>query len=210
MIRVMIADDHQLFAESLALGVAAIPDLTVVATAGTGSEALSILGDQEIDVLVIDLEMPDTDGLTVLRTRKGLPRSIVVTMHAGDDQRKSAFAAGAAGFFPKSMPLGDLAAAIRAVNFGAILDNPATISDILEAHSAPVLDEIAQSLTARERELLAKMVAGVTSTPDLADALFISEKTVKNHLASIFEKLSVNDRAQAVVEAINRGIVHGL
>ena len=208
MIRILIADDHQLFAESLALGISAIPDLVVVATASNGREALSILKEQQIDVLVIDLEMPEVDGLTVLRSQRPSPPSIVVTMHASDVQRNAAFSAGAAAFLPKSTPLGDLAAAIRAVNLGMTLRNNLTMSEILDGHRQPVLDDIASSLTARERELLAKMAEGLTSTPELAEALFISDKTVKNHLASIYHKLSVSDRASAVVEAINRGIVH--
>ncbi len=206
MIRILIADDHQLFAESLALGITAISDLVVVATASNGREALLILKEQQIDVLVVDLEMPEVDGLTVLRSPR-TPRSIVVTMHASDEQRSAAFAAGAAAFLPKSTPLGDLAAAIRAVNLGMTLRDETTISEILNGHRQPVLDEIASSLTARERELLTKMAEGLTSTPELAEALFISDKTVKNHLASIYHKLSVSDRASAVVEALNRGIV---
>ncbi len=207
MIRILIADDHQLFAESLALGITAIPDLVVVATACDGREALQVLKEQQIDVLVVDLEMPEVDGLTVLRSQRPSLPSIVVTMHASDEQRRAAFAAGASAFLPKSTPLGDLAAAIRAVNLGMTLRDNTTISEILSSHRQPVLDEIASSLTTRERELLTKMAEGLTSTPELAEALFISEKTVKNHLASIYHKLSVSDRASAVVEALNRGIV---
>jgi two-component system nitrate/nitrite response regulator NarL len=207
MIRILIADDHQLFAESLALGITAISDLVVVATASNGREALQVLKEQQIDVLVLDLEMPEVDGLTVLRSQRHSLPSIVVTMHASDEQRSAAFAAGAAAFLPKSTPLGDLAAAIRAVNLGMTLRDKTTMSDILSSHSQPVLDDVASSLTARERELLTKMAEGLTSTPELAEALYISEKTVKNHLASIYHKLSVSDRASAVVEALNRGIV---
>ncbi len=207
MIRILIADDHQLFAESLGLGITAISDLTVVATATDGKQALNLLSTEKIDVLLVDLEMPELDGLSVLRSRGPSLRSIVVTMHASEAQRAAAFAAGAAAFLPKSTPLGDLAAAIRAVNLGMNLHDETTLSGILDNHRQPVLDEIASTLTARERELLGKMAAGLTSTRELADALFISEKTVKNHLASIYHKLSVSDRASAVVEALNRGIV---
>ena len=167
MIRILIADDHQLFAESLALGINAIPDLVVVATASNGREALQVLKEQQIDVLVIDLEMPEVDGLTVLRSQRSSQPSIVVTMHASDEQRSAAFAAGAAAFLPKSTPLGDLAAAIRAVNLRMTLRDNTTISEILNSHRQPVLDEIASSLTAHERELLTKMAEGLTSTPGL-------------------------------------------
>lgn len=207
MIRVLIADDHQLFAESLALGIAAVPDLMVVETAANGREALAALARHDVDVLVMDLEMPEVSGLEMLKAKDLHPPTIVVTMHASADQQAAAFDAGASAFLAKSTPLGDLAAAIRAVDAGIDFQGNTTLSEILDLHREPKLDAGATSLTARERELLAKMAEGLTSTPDLASELFISEKTVKNHLASIYDKLDVNDRAQAVVEAINRGVV---
>ena len=207
VIRVLIADDHQLFADSLALGIAAVPDLMVVETAANGRQALDALERHDVDVLVMDLEMPEIDGLGVLKAKDHHPPTIVVTMHTSADQKAAAFNAGASAFLAKSTPLGDLAAAIRAVDQGVDFQTHTTLSEILDGFREPILDAGATSLTARERELLAKMAQGLTSTPDLATELFISEKTVKNHLASIYAKLNVNDRAQAVVEAINRGVV---
>jgi len=137
---------------------------------------------------------------------EGAPRAIVVTMHADDEQRRKAAAAGAVGFLSKSAPLPDLAAAIRAVAAGeTILDEEST-PEILDQYRQPTLDEGAAALTAREREVLKLLASGVSGTEDLADRLFISQKTVKNHLASIYEKLAITDRAQAVVEAIRLGI----
>ncbi|MDH3307537.1 MAG: response regulator transcription factor [Acidimicrobiia bacterium] len=208
MIRVLIADDHQLFAETLGLGIDAVPDLWVAGTVGDGQAVLSALADDpDIDVIVLDLEMPLATGLDVLNSGRPLPPCVVVTMHATDDERTRALEAGAAAFLAKSTPLGDLAAAIRAVASGRRLDDAATLRDILDEFRAPTLDPRAESLTARERELLNHLAGGLTSTPELAEALFISEKTVKNHLASIYDKLAVNDRAQAALEAIHLGIV---
>jgi DNA-binding NarL/FixJ family response regulator len=132
--------------------------------------------------------------------------AIVVTMHTGDDQRKKAIAAGAAGFLSKSTPLPDLAAAIRAAAAGEMLLDQDQLAATLDRHRQPVLDEGAAALTVRERELLALLASGISSTEELAEEMFISQKTVKNHLASIYEKLAITDRAQAVVEAIRLGL----
>lgn len=207
MIRTLIADDHQLFADSLATGIRAIADLDVVATAADGVAALDVLRSNDVDVVIMDLEMPNMDGLSVLTSAESIPATIVVTMHATADREAAAFAAGARAFLPKSTPLTDLAAAIRAVHGGITLDDPTTQREILDRHQLIRLTAEAESLTSRERELLQTLATGITTTPDLAETLFISEKTVKNHLASIYEKLAVSDRAQAVLEAIRLGVV---
>ncbi len=208
MIDIVIADDHRLFADGLAQGLGAIPDLRVVAMVGDGLQLLELLEHQPTDVLVIDLEMPRLDGIAALRKLDAVPPTLVVTMHADATQRRRALESGAAGFLSKSVPLTDLAAAIRAVAAGERLDDTTTLSDVLERHRAPILEPAAASLTPRERELLQLLADGVTATDELADALFISHKTVKNHLANIYDKLSVSDRAQAAVEAIRLGIAH--
>ncbi|HEY5579016.1 MAG TPA: response regulator transcription factor, partial [Acidimicrobiia bacterium] len=118
LIRVALADDHRLFLDGLAEGLEAVPDLTVVATAGDGASLLDELRGSDPDVLLVDLEMPGLDGLQVLRALpKPLP-TIVVTMYAGEEQRRDAKAAGAAGFLSKSTALPEVAAAIRAVAAG--------------------------------------------------------------------------------------------
>jgi DNA-binding NarL/FixJ family response regulator len=157
-------------------------------------------------VILVDIEMPRLSGIGALRRLEGAPPAIVVTMHAEDEQRRKAAAAGAAGFLSKSAPLPDLAAAIRAVAAGQELLDAAATPDVLDQHRDPILDEGAAALTVREREVLKLLASGVSGTEDLADRLFISQKTVKNHLASIYEKLAITDRAQAVVEAIRLGI----
>lgn len=205
-IRIVIADDHTMLREGLSQALDSLPDIEVIATAADGRELIETLSKVTPDVMLVDIEMPRLSGIGALRKLEGAPPSIVVTMHSEDDQRRKAAAAGASGFLSKSAPLPDLAAAIRAVAAGEELLDDATTGEVLDRHRQPILDEGAAALTARERELLRLLASGVSSTEDLADRLYISQKTVKNHLASIYEKLAITDRAQAVVEAIRLGI----
>lgn len=206
IIQIAIADDHTMLREGLSQALDSIPDIEVIATAADGRELLTALETISPDVILVDIEMPKLSGIGALRRMDEGPLAIVVTMHADEDQRRKAAAAGAVGFLSKSAPLPDLAAAIRAVAAGeTILDEEATPA-ILDQYRQPSLDEGAAALTAREREVLKLLASGVSGTEDLADRLFISQKTVKNHLASIYEKLAITDRAQAVVEAIRLGI----
>lgn len=205
-IKIVIADDHTMMREGLSQALDSIPDIEVIASVADGRELLEELETKTPDVILVDIEMPRLTGIGALRKLKAGPPAIVVTMHSDDEQRKKAAAAGARGFLSKSAPLPDLAAAIRAVAAGATLMDESETVAVLDRHRQPVLDEGAAALTARERELLKLLASGVSSTEDLADQLFISQKTVKNHLASIYEKLAITDRAQAVVEAIRLGI----
>ena len=204
MIRLMIADDHQLFADGLGEALSMLPDVRVVGVVATGHELLEKLRSQPAEVLLVDLEMPGLDGLGALSKLPATQRAIVVTMHDSEATRSAAQRIGARGLLSKGTPLGDLAAGIRAVNAG---ENLFEISkQTLDSYREPVLDPGAAALTDREREILQLLAKGISSTEDLADRLFISQKTVKNHLASIFHKLSVADRTQAAIEAIRLGI----
>ncbi|HEY7704834.1 MAG TPA: response regulator transcription factor [Acidimicrobiia bacterium] len=206
MIRVVIADDHQLFAEGLSQALAALPDTRVVGTAPSGPDLVALLARQPAEVAIVDLEMAGGDGLQAIRQIGATTPVIVVTMHT--QMAAAAAEAGAAAFFSKGVPLAQLAAAIRAVVAGHKLldlrgeDLSATLAD----YQQPELDPGAASLTQREIEVLQLLAKGVSSTEELADGLFISQKTVKNHLASIFSKLAVSDRTQAAVEAIRLGL----
>ncbi len=206
MIRVAIADDHRLLLEGLSEALDGVPDINVVGTAGDGDELVAAVNTLNPDVVLVDIEMPGSDGFSALRTMKSPVPAIVVTMHTGEDQRRRAAAVGAAGFLSKSTPLPDLAAAIRAVWDGKDLMSDPAVDQTLDDYRQPHLDEGAAALTAREREVLKLLASGTSSTDDLADEMFISHKTVKNHLASIYEKLAITDRAQAVVEAIRLGL----
>jgi two-component system response regulator DegU len=200
----MIADDHRLFADGLGEALTSLPDLRVVGYASSGQELLEKLKSQPADVVLVDLEMPGLGGLGALRELPSSQKSIVVSMHDSPEARSAAARSGAKGFFSKGVALGDLAAAIRAVNSGVDLVSSADTE--LDHFRSPTLDPGAAALTEREKEILQLLAKGVSSTEDLADRLFISQKTVKNHLASIFQKLSVADRTQAAIEAIRLGI----
>lgn len=206
MIRVAIADDHQLFAEGIRDALDRVPDIRVVGVSGDASNLLESLAGQPADVLMIDLEMPGGGGEAVLAASPSAP-TIVVSMHVTPPIRRQLLEAGAAAVLSKSTRLSDLAAAIRATHSGYRLDgSDAEDRAILDDNQAPQLDPGAASLTDRERELLGLLASGTSSTEELAEELFISQKTVKNHLASIFQKLSVADRTQAAVEAIRLGL----
>lgn len=206
MIDVVIADDHRLMLESLAEALDSIPDIRVVATASDGRELIDAAREHRPRVLLVDIDMPQVTGIAALRELPGDVPAIVVTMHTGETERHQAQAAGAVGFLSKATPLPDLAAAVRAAASGEDMMNADELDDVLSRHRAPQLDAGAASLTAREREILRLLAQGVSATDELADVLFISQKTVKNHLANIYDKLAVADRAQAAVEAIRLGL----
>lgn len=208
MIRVMIADDHQLFADGLSQALNSLPDTRVVGVVNSGPDLKNSLESQPAEVSIVDIEMPGGDGIDAISVVSKQTRAIVVSMHADDQQRERAAKAGALGFFSKGVPLATLAAAVRAVADGHSLIE---LSDeerdsLLESYSEATLDPGAASLTPREREILQLLAVGVSATDELADRLYISQKTVKNHLASIFQKLAVSDRTQAAIEAIRLGI----
>lgn len=206
MIRTVVVDDHRLFADGLASALNSLPDQWVVAIFYDGRDLVDSFDASQTDVVIVDLEMPILGGIEVLDALGSDIPIIVVSMHTGENEQRLAFDLGARAFLPKSAPLSDLAAAIRAVYAGRTLTDSATFREILDNYTKPYLDPGAESLTNRELEILRLLASGITATDELADRLFISQKTVKNHLASIFAKLAVSDRAQAAVEAIRLGL----
>ena len=203
-IRVVIADDHQLMLDGLTQALDSLPDISVVGTAVDGEGLAAEVTTKNPDVLLVDVEMPRMSGLAAISQMDDLPPTLIVTMHAADDYGASAREAGARGFLSKGLPLPELAASIRAANAG--LDLFEASEEDLAAFSSPTLSSRAETITDRERDVLKCLVAGISSTDDIADELYISQKTVKNHLASIYLKLGVNDRTQAAVEAMKLGL----
>lgn len=206
LIRVVIADDHQLMLDGLKTALDSLPDIKVVGTATDGTLLGEIVEMYDPDVILVDVEMPGKSGLAAIKAIDPLPPTLVVTMHAAADYAHAAKEAGAVGFLSKGLPLPDLAAAIRAVNDEQILLEASEIDGIIDRYRKPQLSPRAEAVTERERDVLRCLVRGISSTDDIAEELYISQKTVKNHLASVYEKLGVNDRAQAVVEAMKLGL----
>jgi DNA-binding NarL/FixJ family response regulator len=205
-VTVVIADDHQILLDGLTQALDSLPDIHVIATVNDGAELAQAISTYTPDVLLVDVEMPGTSGISAIRAIKNLPPTIVLTMHTADEFGVAAQEAGAVGFLSKATPLPRLASAVRAVAAGHNLFDQDDLDELLEQYRTPTLTSAADSITDRERDVLKCLVRGISRTEDIAEELFISQKTVKNHLASIYEKLGVNDRAQAVVETLKLGL----
>jgi two-component system, NarL family, response regulator DegU len=204
MIFLAVADDHELFAEGVRNALHTQPDFTVSVVVSNGDDLLTALETSRVDVALIDYEMPG-GGESLVTALSGRVKTIVVTMFPEAEERLAA--AGAHVVLSKSTPLMTLAAAIRATQRGITIPASGPSRDeLLAGYTQPELDPGARALTDREIELLRVLARGVSSTEELAETLFISQKTVKNHLASIFSKLAVSDRTQAAIEAIRLGI----
>lgn len=211
-VRVMIADDHPIVREGLGAVLGALPDFELVATAATGAEAVSAAAASQPDVVVMDLYMPDLDG--VQATRQILAASpdvavLVLTMYEDDDFLIAALKAGARGYLLKGASHSEIARALRSVADGEAVFGAGIADRALSRLSGQVrpADPFPQ-LTRREREILVLLAQGCGNA-DIARKLFLSPKTVRNHIANILAKLDVPDRAQAIALAREAGLGSG-
>jgi two-component system NarL family response regulator len=203
-IRVLLAEDHEVVREGLAAIINYQPDMTVVAHARGGEEAVERFTDFQPDITLMDLRMPGMGGVAAIeaiRERFTSARIIVLTTYDGDEDIHRALRAGAQGYLLKDTGTEDLLNAIRTVHAGERYV-PADVASrlVTRAMAGP-------SLTERELEVLQLLAAG-KSNKEIGGLLFISEGTVKTHVAAILEKLGVTDRTEAVVVALKRGIIH--
>jgi DNA-binding NarL/FixJ family response regulator len=200
VIRVLIADDHPLARAGLEQLLGAIDDIALVAAAASGAEALRLAGECEPDVVLMDLEMPDKDGIQAtreLRARGSAPAVVVLTSFADRERILAALDAGAGGYLLKDADPDELARAIRAAARGEAPLHPRAARELLdqrERHGA------VPDLTEREEEVLALVAQGLPNKL-IARRLAISERTVKGHLTHIFERIGVTDRTQAALWA---------
>ena len=208
MITILIADDHPVVRDGLRAILETQPDLAVVGEGGSGAETVAQVLAWRPDVLLLDLEMPGMDGVQVLRqlaAAGSATRSLVFTAYDSDERILAAVQAGAQGYLLKGAPREQLFDAIRVVHGGGSLLQPAVASRLLKrVQSGTERDNL---LTAREIEVL-RLLAQGQANKQIAARLRISERTVKFHVSSIFRKLSVTNRTEAVAAAAQRGLIH--
>jgi DNA-binding NarL/FixJ family response regulator len=217
-LRVLLADDQVLIRSGFAALINSAPDLEVVGEAGDGDEAVRRAEALRPDVILMDIRMPGTDGLTAAQTITGSPdladvRIIVLTTFEADEYVLAALRSGASGFLGKSVEPEELLDAIRVVARGDALLSPRATRSLIARflaqprESAPdVVPRTLETLTDREREIVAQVALGL-SNQDIAGRLFLSPLTVKTHVNRAMAKLSVRDRAQLVVLAYQTGLV---
>lgn len=214
MISVLLADDQQLIRTGLRLILDAEGDLEVVGEASTGRQAVELAQLHQPDVVLMDIRMPEMDGIAATSEifKLEIPTKIImVTTFDPDEYVYDALLAGASGFLLKDTPADDLVAAVRIVAGGDAVLSPQVTRRLIEQVNArqpsprPPTRSIAH-LTDREREVLLLMGKGMANS-EIAEALFVSETTVKTHVSHVLAKLGLRDRVQAVVFAYENGLV---
>jgi DNA-binding NarL/FixJ family response regulator len=204
-IRLLIVDDHPVVRDGLSGMFAADPGFEVLGEAADGAEAVGLAQVLAPDVILMDLRMPGMDGVTAiteLARRGSTARVLVLTTYDTDSYVLPAIEAGATGYLLKDAPRAELLRAVRAAAHGQAVLSPAVATRLMSRVRAPSPGPLSQ----RELEVLELVAAGSTNRESAAK-LFISEATVKTHLLNIYAKLGVNDRAAAVAEAYNRGLL---
>ena len=202
-IRILVVDDHPVVRDGLAAMLNTQSDFEVVGEASDGEEALRKVAERDPDVLLLDLEMPGVDGIETLqrlKEEKARARAIVFTVFDTDERIVSAMKAGAKGYLLKGAPRGDVFRAVRVVNEGGSLLEPLIASRFLDSINNP------DALTARQKEVL-KLIATGLLNKEIADRLFISERTVKFHVSEILAKFGAGNRTEAVAIATQRGLI---
>jgi DNA-binding NarL/FixJ family response regulator len=211
-IRLMLADDHRMLREGLRRSMSD-QGFDVVGEARDGDEAVRLAEELEPDVILMDVTMPEMDGVEACRAvRAQVPdtKVVMLTMHADQEVLAAAIRAGACGYLVKDCSTEEIASAVRMAVSGETVLSPqlaaSMLDEVRKLDQAPTPDE-ERIVTKREEEVL-QLIADGCSTPEVAERLYISQKTVKNHLASIYQKLDARDRTQAVLQAVRMGIVH--
>lgn len=212
-VRVLLADDQPLMRQGLRAMLDAQPEIEVVGEAGDGSEAIEQARALGPDLVLMDIEMPGTNGIEATRRLVAdgprAPRVVVLTTFDREDYIVEALRAGAAGFLLKTAEPSELAAAVRAAMSSDSLLAPEVTRRLIESYLArpsPGDSRRLAGLTPRERDVLVAMASGL-SNAEIAASLFLSEATVKTHVNRLFSKLGVRDRAQAVIAAYETGLV---
>ena len=210
-IKILIADDHPVVREGLFAMLSREPDFEVVGEAKDGVEAVNKANEVGPDVVLMDLRMPELDGVEAINQIKfAKPETgfIILTTYSDDEYIFRGIEAGARAYLLKDAPRDELFRAIRAVHRGESLIQPVVASKVLDrlaelSRRAPSGDELSQ----RELEVL-RLIAKGAANKEIGAELSIAQSTVKTHITSIFQKLDVNDRTGAVTEALKKGVIH--
>ena len=212
MIRILLADDQSLFREALRMLITSQPDLEVVGEAATGEEAIKLAHSFRPNVVLMDLQMPVMNGVAATRYLHSTQPDchvIALTTFDGDEYIFDCLRAGAVGYLLKDAPSENLFAAIRAAARGESFLQPSVTTRVLAeftrlSDQPPPSATLVEPLSDREQEIL-RLVAKGSSNREIAEALFITEGTVKNHVTNILSKLDVRDRTQAALKARELG-----
>ena len=213
-IRVVIADDHRLFREGVRMILREEKDIEIVGEAVNGLQTINVVNDLKPDVVLLDIKMPEMDGIQVIPPiRQKSPNTKALMLTAAMDEAKifKSLKAGAKGYLSKDASVCDLTKAIKAVHQGELWIERKLMSRffdheaIADSQGANSRGKTKEGLTPREQEVLGLLTTGCTNK-EIAQDLFISEKTVKTHLNSIFRKLKVTRRLQAILYAISKGL----
>jgi len=210
MIDILVVDDHPIVREGLVAILESQDDFNVVAEGNNGAEAVELYKQHSPDVVMIDLQMPKVDGVQGIQQIRALDvdaKIVVLTAYDTDERILQAVQAGARGYLLKGAPRDDIFRAIRVVHMGGSLLEPVVAGKLL-SHVGGIMrgENKEDELTARELDVLKLMSKGLRNK-EIASELFITERTVKFHANSIYQKLEVNGRTEAVSRAIQRGIV---
>jgi DNA-binding NarL/FixJ family response regulator len=211
IIRILIADDHAIVREGLRAVLGSEPDMEVVGDAITGKEVVEQAAELRPDLILMDIQMPDLNGIEATRRILGVNPGIgvvVLTMFADDDSVFSAMRAGARGYVLKGAPPSEILRVLRAVAEGEAHFGPEIalrLTNFFSAPPPPPTGEAFSELTSREREILDLIAQGHTNAK-IARQLFVSPKTVRNHISHIFTKLQIADRTQAILRAREAGL----
>ena len=209
-ITLMLVDDHKMIRMGLAAYFATLPDIEVIAEADSGRQALKLIQEHVPDIVLMDLNMPEMDGVEAtrqIRTLSPATQVIVLTSHHDDEHIFPAIRAGALSYLLKDIDPDELADAIRKANQGEAVLNPRVAARVVREMQG-LRDEVNPftELTDREMEIL-RLIAAGKNNKAIADKLVISEKTVKSHITNIFSKLHLRDRTEAAVYAWREGVV---